>query len=58
MLPDETYTFKNALEHYKNLPAEEQDKDTEPMNKLIGMLFALDGVKFYRIIKDELDEVE
>lgn len=53
MLEDEQYTAERAREHYRELPESEQDKDTEPMNKLLQLLPMLDGVRFYRVISDE-----
>lgn len=53
MLESEDYTYENVMEHYKNLPDSEKDKDTEPMNKLAYLLSMLDGVKFYRLIMEE-----
>ena len=53
MLEDEQYTYENAIRHYDKLPPSEQDKDTEPMNKLLVLLSMLDGVKFYRLILED-----
>ena len=55
MLPQGDYTRENALAHYRTLPAAEQAKDTEPMNRLLAILSMLDGVKFYRLAQDEDD---
>ena len=49
MLKDGVYNHENAVAHYKELDEKEQDKDKEPMNKLLEILAMLDGVKFYRI---------
>lgn len=53
MLESETYTSENAVNHYKTLPPDEQDKDTEPMNHMLKILTMMDGVKFYRLEKKQ-----
>lgn len=57
MLKDKDYTVKNLRSHYYELPEAEKDKDKEPMNKLLLLLSVMDGVKFYRIITDDTDQV-
>lgn len=57
MLKNGPYLHDNMIKHYHDLPGEEQEKDTEPMNKLLGLLSMLDGVKFYRLSQEKDDTV-
>lgn len=42
-------TPQKALKHYKKLSKAEQDKDIKPMNAMIALLHAFDGVRIYRL---------
>lgn len=44
-----TRTHSLMIDDYKDLDKEEQDKDTEPMNCMLRLIEAYDGLRIYRI---------
>jgi hypothetical protein len=49
LMLDGEITAESALEHYDHLPAEEQDKDTAPMNSMLKLIRQYDGLRIYRM---------
>jgi hypothetical protein len=49
LMMDGEITEESALEHYNDLPVEEQDKDTAPMNSMLKLIRQYDGLRIYRM---------
>ncbi len=49
LMSDGEITAETAAAHYAGLPAEEQDKDTAPMNCMLGLLRQFEGIRIYRL---------
>lgn len=49
LMINEEITHSTAIEHFKSLSEEDQDKDVEPMNWMLNFMRVLDGVKIYSL---------
>jgi hypothetical protein len=49
LMMDGEITAESALRHYNDLPEEEQDKDTAPMNSMLKLIRQYDGLRIYRM---------
>jgi hypothetical protein len=49
LMMDGEITAESALKHYNELPVEEQDKDTAPMNSMLKLIRQYDGLRIYRM---------
>lgn len=49
LMMDEMLTKESVLKHYEELPTEEQNKDTAPMNSKLKLLKQYEGLRIYRL---------